>query len=186
MKNFYRALSERTILILTLLCVGTFEVYDIISDLSEGESLTHLAVECVIAVAVFSAVITSSLRTRKLKLEAKHAHANAALSAAEAIHWKKEASQFAAGVSEAIDKQFQRWNITVAEKEVALLLIKGLSLKEIAEVRSVSEKTVRSQAVTVYSKSGTAGRAELSAFFLEDLLMPNTQTASTPRNLTIQ
>jgi hypothetical protein len=33
--------------------------------------------------------------------------------------------------------------------------------------------TVRQHAVAVYRKSGLAGRAELSAFFLEDLLLPH-------------
>jgi hypothetical protein len=31
---------------------------------------------------------------------------------------------------------------------------------------------VRQHAVSVYRKSGLAGRAELSAFFLEDLMLP--------------
>jgi hypothetical protein len=35
-----------------------------------------------------------------------------------------------------------------------------------------SERTVRRHAVSVYRKSGLAGRAELLAFFLEDLLLP--------------
>ena len=55
---------------------------------------------------------------------------------------------------------------------MALLLLKGLSHKEVATVRAVSERTVREQARAVYSKSGLTGRAALSAFFLEDLLAP--------------
>jgi DNA-binding NarL/FixJ family response regulator len=35
-----------------------------------------------------------------------------------------------------------------------------------------SERTVRQHAIAVYSKAKVAGRAELSAFFLEDLLLP--------------
>jgi DNA-binding NarL/FixJ family response regulator len=54
---------------------------------------------------------------------------------------------------------------------VALLLLKGLSFKEIAQVRNASERTVRQQALAVYAKSGLGGRAELAAFFLEDLLV---------------
>lgn len=54
----------------------------------------------------------------------------------------------------------------------ALLLLKGLSHKVIAEVRATSERTVRQQALAVYRKAGLAGRAELAAFFLEDLLLP--------------
>ena len=71
---------------------------------------------------------------------------------------------------EAIDRQFDRWELTPAEREVGLLLLKGLSLREIAEVRGTSERTTREQARNVYRKGGLAGRAELSAFFLEDLL----------------
>ncbi|MGH8595878.1 MAG: LuxR C-terminal-related transcriptional regulator, partial [Gammaproteobacteria bacterium] len=61
---------------------------------------------------------------------------------------------------------------TEAEREVALLLLKGLSSKEIAAVRGVSERTVREQSRAIYSKAGLTGRAALSAFFLEDLLAP--------------
>jgi hypothetical protein len=55
---------------------------------------------------------------------------------------------------------------------VALLLLKGLSLKEIAAIRVTTERTVRAQARSLYSKAGLTGRAALSAFFLEDLLAP--------------
>lgn len=55
---------------------------------------------------------------------------------------------------------------------MALLLLKGLSNKEIAAVRAASERTVREQARSIYSKTGLTGRAALSAFFLEDLLAP--------------
>jgi DNA-binding NarL/FixJ family response regulator len=55
---------------------------------------------------------------------------------------------------------------------VALLLLKGLSVKEIAAVRATSERTIRTQARSLYSKAGLTGRAALSAFFLEDLLAP--------------
>lgn len=55
---------------------------------------------------------------------------------------------------------------------MALLLLKGLSLKEIAAVRATSERTIRAQAAALYTKAGVTGRAALSAFFLEDLLSP--------------
>ena len=43
-------------------------------------------------------------------------------------------------------------------------------MKEIALARHVKEKTVRSQATNIYSKSGYAGRHELAAHFIEDLM----------------
>lgn len=86
--------------------------------------------------------------------------------------WRSEARTLLTGLGDAIDAQFSRWNLTEAEREVALLLLKGLSLKEVAAVRATTERTIRAQAQAVYAKAGVNGRAALSAFFLEDLLAP--------------
>ena len=86
--------------------------------------------------------------------------------------WRTEARTLLNGLGEAIDVQFSRWNLTEAEREVALLLLKGLSLKEIASIRVTTERTVRAQARSLYGKAGLTGRASLSAFVLEDLLAP--------------
>jgi DNA-binding NarL/FixJ family response regulator len=86
--------------------------------------------------------------------------------------WRTESRSLLNGLGEAIEAQFTRWNLTEAEREVALLLLKGLSHKEVATVRAVSERTVREQARSIYTKAGLTGRAALSAFFLEDLLAP--------------
>jgi DNA-binding CsgD family transcriptional regulator len=86
--------------------------------------------------------------------------------------WRTESRSLLEGLGAAIDAQFGRWNLTDAEREVALLLLKGLSTKEIAAVRAGSERTVREHARAIYAKAGLTGRAALSAFFLEDLLAP--------------
>jgi DNA-binding CsgD family transcriptional regulator len=86
--------------------------------------------------------------------------------------WRADARAHITGLGHAIDAQFARWNLTEAEREVALLLLKGLSHKEIAAVRTSSERTVREQARSLYAKAGLTGRAALSAFFLEDLIAP--------------
>ncbi len=91
---------------------------------------------------------------------------------AQGQRWRSEVRTLLNGLGDAIESQFSRWNLTEAEREVALLLVKGLSLKEIATVRATSERTVRAQARSLYSKAGVTGRAALSAFFLEDLLAP--------------
>ena len=86
--------------------------------------------------------------------------------------WRAESRSLLSGLGDAIDAQFTRWNLTDAERDVALLLLKGLSLKEISAVRATSERTIRAQSAALYSKAGLTGRAALSAFFLEDLLAP--------------
>jgi DNA-binding NarL/FixJ family response regulator len=76
------------------------------------------------------------------------------------------------GVSESIERQFDAWHVTPAEREVGMLLLKGLSHKEIGQMRDTGEATVRQQAFSLYRKANVTGRAELSAYFLEDLLPP--------------
>lgn len=76
------------------------------------------------------------------------------------------------GVSEQIEAQFGQWSFTEAEREVAMLMLKGLRHKEIADIRGTTERTVRQQAVVIYKKAGISGRTDLAAYFLEDLLQP--------------
>ena len=90
----------------------------------------------------------------------------------EGAKWRSDMRDLLDGLGAAIDGQFDRWELTPAEREVALLMLKGLSHKEIAAVRDASERTVRQQARSIYAKANLSGRAALSAFFLEDLLLP--------------
>jgi DNA-binding NarL/FixJ family response regulator len=40
------------------------------------------------------------------------------------------------------------------------------------QFRATSETTIRQQALAIYRKAGVRNRSDLSAFFLEDLLLP--------------
>lgn len=110
--------------------------------------------------------------TRRQRDEHLHVIRELELARVQGQRWRNEARFHLKGLGDAIDVQFARWSLTAAEREVALLLLKGLSSKEVAAVRGSSERTVREQARSVYSKAGLTGRAALSAFFLEDLLAP--------------
>jgi tripartite-type tricarboxylate transporter receptor subunit TctC/DNA-binding CsgD family transcriptional regulator len=70
--------------------------------------------------------------------------------------------------SDQIDRKFGEWGLTAAERDVALLILKGLRHKEIADLRGTSERTVRQQATMMYKKAGISGRTDLAAFFLFD------------------
>ena len=91
----------------------------------------------------------------------------------EGTEWRARVQEVMRGLGAAIDQQFDSWRLTPAEKDVALLLLKGLSHKEVAELRGRAERTVRQQALAVYRKSKLSGRASLAAYFLEDLLLPS-------------
>lgn len=149
---------------------------DVAHDASLGAELEHLLIEGALMLAAGSGAVLFARWLMRLRAEAK---AEAIAERSQARHWQKEAQKWREesrhlieGLSGAIDQQLEAWRLTPAEKEVALLLLKGLSHKEIAAVREASDRTVRKQAASIYAKAGLGGRAELSAFFLEDLLVP--------------
>jgi DNA-binding CsgD family transcriptional regulator len=86
--------------------------------------------------------------------------------------WRSSAQRALDGLAAAIDQEFRRWTLTPTEREVALLLLKGGTHKQIAQATGRSERTVRQHAGTVYQKAGIGSRAELSAHFLQDLILP--------------
>ena len=59
-----------------------------------------------------------------------------------------------------IDRGLEKLSLTEREREVAKLLLKGLSNAEIARVTALSEKTVKQYFTQVFQKAGVAGRGE--------------------------
>ncbi len=94
---------------------------------------------------------------------------NIARSIAQGDAWRNQRKGEIEALGRAIEDQFRSWRLTAAEIDIAGLMLKGASLKEIALARDTSEATIRQQAQAVYRKSGLSGRAELSAYFLESL-----------------
>lgn len=132
--------------------------FDLWVDAGAGAGLDHLAAE-VLAGCVAGLGILWFLRRALERWR-------------EAAAWRARSEELLSGIGHAVEAQLRAWRLSPAEGEVALLLLKGLSLEEIARVRGTSERKARTQARTVYGKAGVAGRAELSAWFIEDLLPP--------------
>lgn len=93
---------------------------------------------------------------------------------AERDEWRESAQKALEGLGVAMNRQFDAWGLTRAEREVALLLLKGYSHKHVASATGRSERTARQHAAAVYQKASLGSRAELAAYFLEDLLLPGT------------
>lgn len=69
-----------------------------------------------------------------------------------------------------LDETFSGWELTPAERDVALFTLKGLAIKDIAGLRETSEGTVRAQSNAIYRKAGVSGRAQLLSLFIDDLM----------------
>ncbi len=91
---------------------------------------------------------------------------------AEGRDWRNKVQAHLNGLRAEITRQFGDWGMTEAEQEVGLLILKGLSHKEIASLRGTTEATVRQQAQSIYARSKLPGKSAFSAYFLEDLFSP--------------
>lgn len=147
--------------------------WDLLADRAQGVELLHTAVEALVMLVSGSAAVILIAQLRRRSVQARRLAARLNEVTAESRRWRERYNETVRGLARAIQHQFQRWELSQAESEIALLLLKGLSLKEVAIVRGTGERTVREQARAVYRKAGLAGRSELSAFFLEDLLLPD-------------
>lgn len=158
--------------------IGALIAIDVVSDLTQGSSASHVVFEASAMAIALAGVALLLLRLRAVQRERRRLDRDLHLTRAEAERWRTETRDLLAGLGEAVSQQFERWELTPAEQEIGLLLLKGLSHKEVADVRATSERTVRQQAFALYKKAGLGGRAELAAFFFEDLLLPIDRTAS--------
>lgn len=162
--------KERMAIIMALAIIAISLSLDILSDVKMGAAWWHVSTEVVVAIIAVGGIFLLLRNSLLLKNRLDKASVELAAEKKDAAIWRERASLHIEGLSKAIDAQLNDWQLTPAEKEIALLLLKGLSLKEIAGIRHTNEKTVRSQATIIYQKSSLGGRADLSAFFLEDLL----------------
>jgi DNA-binding CsgD family transcriptional regulator len=153
--------------------VGILSLLDLFIDLSRGVSLFHIFFEGTVGILAIIFIVKliskewaqTKLVQEKLNLLEKES----IVLRIDNVKYRQATLKYVNEISVIIDQQMDEWGLSKSEKDVALLLLKGLSHKEIADIRQTAEKTVRHQSGIIYSKSQLEGRAQLSAFFLEDI-----------------
>jgi DNA-binding CsgD family transcriptional regulator len=143
---------------------------DLSFDIKERDKPEHIAIELVIYLTLAYMVL---IGYRFYKLDKKAL--DAARRDIDATQHKlanaeQRNQRLQAGINASMQNAFAQWKLTKAESEVALLVIKGFSLAEIAELRGTSERTTRDQSASIYHKAKLKNRIELTAYFVEDLL----------------
>lgn len=158
--RFSELKENNSYLSLLVFVIATFYfIYDIYRDtVVEGVGINHVLLEAGVFLIVLLAL---SSEVKKV------------INLSSAISFKQqEIKRLKKHMSEIIIEEFESWHLTKTENEIALLLIKGFSMQEIADMRSVKEKSIRQQATRIYTKAGVSNRNELTAYFIEDLLTP--------------
>jgi len=163
-------MKKDVFIIVLLLLITLFKLFDIFADLQLNLPTWHIAQEGILVLLTILGSIylgfdlirssrqVKALRSKLVKADKQINNMSSQMHAARQEY------------SLTIAAQFTAWGFTKSEQQVALLLLKGLSFKEIAEVRLTKEKTVRQQASTIYSKAQVDGRHTLCAWFMEDFI----------------
>ncbi len=156
--------------LLAFLFIAVLDTFDFVRDLQQDVSDRHLIEEGLVIFVSLCAVgyLLMNLRAQSRLMKALVQELHQSNDRLRSTNLRLAGARAAYG--KVIKEQFDEWKLTHSEQEVALLLLKGLSFREIAGVRHTKEKTVRQQASEIYGKAGVNGRHAFSAWFFEDFL----------------
>jgi DNA-binding CsgD family transcriptional regulator len=157
-----------------LALIMTLNFVDVVTDISLGVPKWHIFQEAMIVLASGLGVVYLLWEMRKRTHSLRRLTVDLSKADQQLENLNSEMKRARREFSEVIQHQFEQWQLTDSEQQVAMLMLKGLSFKEIATVRDTQEKTVRQQASTIYSKSYLDGRHAFAAWFLEDFFSTDT------------
>lgn len=166
----YKIQPKEIYLLLILVMLLAASTIDLVSDFSENADFNHLAQEVVLIALSLIALLWMLLDIRRQGLEISALREELLTIKSSKPIPEKYVLEAKSTLSNVISQQFQDWKLSDSEKDIGWLLLKGLSLKEIALIRDTVEKTVRQQASAIYKKTGLNGRHVFSAWFIEDVL----------------
>lgn len=148
------------ILIFVQVICTIFFATDVVTDFAESglpsSGRYHLIVE---AVATLSLCAAIALEVRYiLNLLRRKAHL------------EKSASIATMAVFDIIESHFDAWQLTPSERDIAMFLVKGFTIPEIAAMRGNAEGTIKSHLNAIYRKSGTHSRGDLLSGIIDSLM----------------
>ncbi len=143
------------------------------------EAAVHLGSELVIMGLLFTAFAVARYAQRLLRLQrdVKAQHLDALRGDFDVI----------------LQARFDAWGLTLAQRDVALLCLRGLRNSEIAQMRGTAEGTIKAHLSAVFRAAGVTTRNELLGLFMEAFLDHGTQQvvvvradATTPDRANVQ
>lgn len=147
---------NNTIKISIYIAIITFFIHDIVVDFLSYELNLHFYIEVIFTILMLYLLSHQIYEIKLTNKQLTTANIKIQNLQGEMIHY--------------INTSFKNWQLTNAENEIAWLIIKGFSFKEIADIRGVSEKTIGQQTSKIYKKSNTNNRHELMSLFLEEFI----------------
>jgi DNA-binding CsgD family transcriptional regulator len=160
--------------------IATVSAVDLVLIFLTGSTAFHVLSMSVLTLVATAGAVYPAIGLLAAWREEKELREKLEHDRPKSVEWHKEDEELIRNLNKAIHRQFRRWHLSPTEREIALYLLKGLSLKEIAQLRGSTYGTVKQQAHMLYHKAELGGRSELSAYFLRCLLPEDlSQTIST-------
>lgn len=148
------------ILILVQLACACFFAWDVVKDFVESGTPRmpglHLWME---AVSVLALAIAIGIETNMLRRLLRRQ-----------LHLQEVSSQASKAMHDVVEERFREWRLTPSEHDVAMLVVKGFSIAEIAGIRGNAEGTVKAHLNAIYRKSETNSRAEMLGLLIDPLM----------------
>lgn len=147
-----------------LLCM-TFFSFDVVADFVEHRvegtpytavELLHVVFETLAAIGLGYAAITLRAYLGLLQADAERSR--------ETIHMLR------GNFDEVLRDKFTDWELTTAERDVTLLIIRGLSVADIAAARNTAQGTIKAQSTSIFRKIGVRSKTELMSTIIDEFL----------------
>ena len=160
-------MQANTLRYVTVFLIGSvaFFIFDVASDIYERLiasnapsllDLTHLLFEIFSAAALILAIRILVRQMRGLQ---------------EKNSQQSQSLKFLRGEMDSfVRAKFDEWNLSPAERDIAMYILKGLSIADIATARSTAEGTVKAQTSNIFRKTGVTSRTELMSVFMDEFL----------------
>ena len=155
------------LLLSILLFLLTFIAYDTYVDHKSNVGRLHIWVEIFLLILTF---ILFYISLKKFISNSEKKDAELGKLRSEYHQLKKKLSLHKQDMHQYIQMNFTNWKLTNSEKDIALLLFKGCTGKEISGIRNTNYQTVRSQISNIYRKAQVSNHNQFMAILIEDLI----------------
>lgn len=134
-----------------------FSAYDLFVDIRADVGVLHIALQILMSLILFAQMLFLFVNLVIVRVRIQALGQSIQL--------------FKTKTRAVIERQFHAWHLSEAERKVAFYILRGYDFGQIADFLEKAERTVRTQAVAIYKKTGFRNRAEFTGFFVETILM---------------
>jgi len=122
----------------------------------QGTELLHITFEIVAVISLVIGIFEVLNKVRYLEIEK--------------LRQTNQLKHLREDFDELVHRKFSNWGLSPAERDVALMMLRGLTVEQISEIRDVSKGTIKVQSHKIMQKADVGSRVEFMSIFLDDFI----------------